>query len=310
MVAEEKHFGRAARRLNVAQSALSRRIADLEADLGFTLFDRGPKGARLTSPGAAYLEGTREALFQLQNAGQKGLQVARGKAGSLTIGFTESAVWHGTVPLCLAAFRSTYPSIELRLNGANSMEQLKALAHEQIDAGFLYYRPHQDPRFDAKTVSEARVMLAVAETHRLTAQRSVSFRDLGDEPFVFCRRDISPPHADRLVNFCERGGLRMNVVQEAPGDAAALSLVAAGVGVAWTPSSTEWRKPNNVVLIAVKDMDLTLPLEIVWRYGDRSPALDTFLRVLETIKFEARSVQDKTGTSKHVQWFSRAVAAV
>src|SRR3977135_3946850 len=97
-VGEEQHYGRAAQRLRVAQPALSRQIQDLEKEIGFALFDRLPRGVKLSAAGKIFLEDARRILHQVHEATMRAKRVANGKAGTLRIGFVESISWHGVVP--------------------------------------------------------------------------------------------------------------------------------------------------------------------------------------------------------------------
>src|SRR5258707_1227417 len=104
-VAEEEHYGRAAQRLRVAQPALSRQIQDLEREIGFQLFDRLPRGVRLSAAGRALLEDARLILRQVNEATMRAERVARGLAGNLRVGFTESAAWPRRAAVARRAWR-------------------------------------------------------------------------------------------------------------------------------------------------------------------------------------------------------------
>src|ERR1700739_349494 len=90
-VGEEQHYGRAARRLRVAQPALSRQIQDLEEELGFKLFDRLPRGVKLSSAGKQCLEDARRILQEISEAALRASRVARVRSGTLRVGFTENS---------------------------------------------------------------------------------------------------------------------------------------------------------------------------------------------------------------------------
>src|ERR1700688_3404969 len=113
-VGEEQHYGRAARRLRVAQPALSRQIQDLEDELGFKLFDRLPRGVKLSAAGKLFLEDARRILQQVSEAAARAARVARGQSGTLRVGFTENASWRGVVPESLRRFRERQPDAELQ----------------------------------------------------------------------------------------------------------------------------------------------------------------------------------------------------
>lgn len=284
VVAEEEHFGRAAKRLHIAQPALSRCVADLEAELGIELFERLPRGVRLSMAGQVFLEDAQDLLKRAQQVAERAQRAARGEVGNLTIGFTESASWHGELPKSYATFHQQMPAVRLRLLPMNSFEQLAAIRERQLDAGFLYYRPPDEPTLAAEIVSTADVVLAVHVKHRFASQTELRLRDLINEPFVFFPRSANPIHFDRVVRACLASGLVMNVVQEANNDSTVLSLVAAGIGVAWMPTTTVWRKPENVRLVPVRDLSVPLVLEFVWRADDCSPVLNAFLKIMQTVK--------------------------
>src|SRR5580692_7437616 len=108
-VGEEQHYGRAARRLCVAQPALSRQIQDLEEEIGFKLFERLPRGVKLSAAGKLFLDDTRRILHDVNEATARAARVALGRSGTLRVGFTESASWQGVVPESFRRFRGQRP---------------------------------------------------------------------------------------------------------------------------------------------------------------------------------------------------------
>jgi len=104
-IGEEQHYGRAAHRLHVAQPALSRQIQDLEEELGFQLFERLPRGVRLSAAGKLFLEDSRRILRDVTEAMVRAGSVASGRTGTLRVGFTENSSWRGVVPDSFRRFR-------------------------------------------------------------------------------------------------------------------------------------------------------------------------------------------------------------
>src|SRR6267154_6626522 len=133
-IGEEQHYGRAARRLRVAQPALSRQIQDLEEEVGFKLFDRLPRGVKLSVAGKLFLEDARRILQAVSEATARAAHVARGQSGTLRVGFTENASWHGVVPDSFRQFRKNHPDAELQLNPLTSLEQFEAVRSGRLDA--------------------------------------------------------------------------------------------------------------------------------------------------------------------------------
>src|SRR5579863_1781765 len=94
-VGEEGHYGRTGQRLRVAQPALSRQIQNLEEEIGFKLFERLPRGVRITGAGKLFLDDVRRILTEITDATARAKRIASGKSGTLRIGFVESISWHG-----------------------------------------------------------------------------------------------------------------------------------------------------------------------------------------------------------------------
>src|SRR5260221_1816925 len=147
-VGEEQHYGRAARRLRVAQAALSRQVQDLEEEIGFELFERLPRGVKLSAAGKLFLEDVRRILQDVNDSAARAGRVALGRSGTLRVGFTENASWRGVVPESFRRFRELHPDADLELQPAASLEQLAALRSGRLDAGFIFNMPEGDPDFD------------------------------------------------------------------------------------------------------------------------------------------------------------------
>ena len=104
-VGEEQHYGRAAKRLRLAQPALSRQIQDLEREIGFRLFDRLPRGVKISEAGKLFLNDTRRILQEVNDATARAKRIASGQSGTLRIGFVQSMSWRGNVPDSFRRFR-------------------------------------------------------------------------------------------------------------------------------------------------------------------------------------------------------------
>lgn len=277
-IGEEENYRRAAQRLHVAQTALSTQIQDMEAELGFKLFDRLPRGVRLTAAGKLFLEDARRILREVNDAASRAARVARGQSGTLRIGFTENASWRGVVPDSLRRFRDRQPDAELQLAPTTSLEQLDAIRAGRLDAGFVFNVPKGDAELDSLPVAMQHVELALPKGHALAKVKKLRIRDLVEAPFVWFPRRESPAFYDRLMHECYRGGLKSpRIVQEGLNEATILSLVSHGMGVGWVNGTARWRCPEGVVIVSVSDLDMPLPLALVWRRDNTSPLLQRFI---------------------------------
>jgi DNA-binding transcriptional LysR family regulator len=277
-VGEEQHYGRAASRLRVAQPALSRQIQDLEAEVGFKLFERLPRGVKLSVAGKQFLQDARCILKEVSEAAGRAGRVARGLSGTLRVGFAENASWRGVVPDSFRRFREQQPDAELQLQPAASLEQLEAIRSGRLDAGFVNFMPKSDPELDQLPVAIQHVELAAPKRHALTKLKKLRLRDLTDVPFVWFPRWANPAFYDRLMHKCYRGGLKSPcIVQEGLNEATILSLVSSGLGVGWVVGTARWRSPESVVILAVVDLNMPLPLALAWRRDNTSTLLANFI---------------------------------
>jgi len=278
VVGEEQNYGRASRRLRVAQPALSRQIQDLEEELGFKVFDRLPRGVKLSAAGTLFLEDARRILQAVSEAIARATRVARGQSGTLRVGFPENASWHGVVPDSFRRFREQQPGVELELRPVASLEQLDAIRSGRLDAGFLNFMPKADPELEQLIVAAQKVELAMPRSHPLSKLKKLRLRDLADAPFIWFPRRANPAFYDRMMHECFRGGLKApHIIQEGFNEATILSLVSTGLGVGWVLGSARWRCPKTVVIRPVVDLKMPLTLALSWRRDNSSPSLARFI---------------------------------
>ena len=277
-VGDEQHYGRAAKQLHVAQPALSRQIQDLEEEIGFRLFDRLPRGVKISAAGKSFLEDAQRILQQVAEATARAKRVASGQSGTLRVGFVESISWHGAVPDSFRQFRESHPDAELQLRPLSSLQQIEAIRSGQLDAGFLFTIANIERELAQLEVDVLNLMLAAPKGHPLTKLKKVHLRELSEAPFIWFPRKESPMYYDRLMHECFRGGLKApHIVQEAVNEATILSLVSCRLGVAFVSEATRWRCPESVVLLPIADLKVPLPFALVWRKDNASPLLAKFV---------------------------------
>jgi len=288
-VAELEHFGQASIDLHVVQPALSRQIKQLEDELGVQLFERLPRGVRLTVAGKMLLQRTRPILTEIEQILHATTLAGQGKTGFLRIGFADGATYSGHVPGIVGAFRRTNPDVELELVPASSVEQADLLRREAIDLAFVYWLPSNREGIKHLQLNREKIVLAVAATNPLSKKKSLRLADLQNRPFIWFKRNNSPMYYDLIQTRCSQAGVVLNVVQEAFTESTMLSLVSADIGATFITESANRRRPENVALIGVTDLKASITLMAMWRENDTNPAVNQF--VTTVAKYRRESAQ-------------------
>lgn len=283
-IAEAEHFGRAAQRLRIAQPALSRQMKLLEADLGLELFERLPRGVRLTAAGRVFLAEMQALQTQLARSVAVARAAAAGQQGALRLGFIEAVAWHGLVPEAIRAFRAAFPAVDLTLAAMPTADQLAALRQGQLDAALVYNPLPADDLTAIPLVRHAAVLAVPAEW----PQTRVALADLAGMPLVGFQRRGSPRFFDDLHARYRAAGFTPRYVAELMAETEILALVSAGVGAAIANSSQTWRPPHGVRFLPVSGLDVSLQLALVHRAADPAPVLDKFKGILTmlALKFQ------------------------
>jgi DNA-binding transcriptional LysR family regulator len=277
-VGEEQHYGRAAQHLRVAQPALSRQIQNLEEKIGFKLFERLPRGVRITEAGKLFLDDSLRILREINDSIARAKRIASGQSGTLRIGFNQSMSFNGIVPDSLRLFRERVPDAELQPTPLTSAEQFAAVRSGSLDLGYVFTMGNIDRELAQLQVGAVKLLLAVPKGHQLTKSKRLPLRDLIDFPFIWFPRRTSPVFFDHLMDECARGGLKApRIFRETTGETTILSLVACGVGVAFISSASRWQCPPSVTLLTVTDLNLRLPFALIWRKDNNSPLLAKFV---------------------------------
>ena len=279
-VAEELHFGRAARRLNISQPPLSMQIRGLENELGTALFDRDRRHVALTDAGRVLLAEARKILPQWDQARTAVRRAGRGEVGRLAIGFI-TPVEYNLLPSLLAAFRRRYPSVLLTLREAMSDQQLNELESGVLDIG-LMTAPVDRPSIASHPVWRERVIVAIPGRHRLARSPSVSVRSLIDEPFIMFPRSIAPALYDEVLQFCRRAGFSLNIVQEAAQSQTIISLVSAGIGLAILPASIRGLRRAGVAYRPIGGRAPSVETVVAYKNDRPSLVVENFVRLAMT----------------------------
>jgi DNA-binding transcriptional LysR family regulator len=276
-VAEELHFGRAALRLHLAQPPLSQQIRKLEEILGYPLFLRTSRAVKLTSAGEVFLERARRTLRNVQEDMDEARSIGRGEEGFLRVGFIGSAMLT-PLPAMLGRYRRLYPKVNLQLHESYTSAVVQKLLKGELDAGFLRDSGPASGLEIEPLFSEPFIAV-VPKTHPLARYRSISAKELREEPFVFFSPAAGTLAYEKPVSLCEEHGFRPHVVQEAPQWLTIMRLVGAGLGVTIAPACVKQIAAPNLVCLSLRNAMVQSNIELAYRTGEDRAVVEAIASV-------------------------------
>jgi DNA-binding transcriptional LysR family regulator len=288
-VAEELHFGRAAKKLRMTQPPLSQQIQLLEEELGMMLFHRTRRHVELTNIGKVFLAEARTLLKQSEDAVARTRRVQRGETGRLSIGWMPWSVLT-PLPYMIRAFCQRYPEVHLDVHSLSAEGQVEALHEGTIDAGFVLWTsdlgiPSHSGRLKTEIIMRPELVLVVPESHRFAGRGPLELAELVNEPYILFKRESGPVFYDYVISFYQRNGLTVNIRHEADHPSTVLGLVAAGLGITLLPFSAT-HAPPGVVCCDLPVSSPHLEIALTWRPQNDSTLLANFT---ETIRSYQRS---------------------
>ncbi|WP_422741187.1 LysR family transcriptional regulator [Micromonospora sp. WMMD754] len=280
VLADERHFTRAAARLGIAQPALSQQIRALERQLGVPLVHRTSRGCTLTEVGARVADEAGRMLADVDAAAARIRDLVRGRGGRLRLAYTRSARG-GRVDALVARFRAAHPDVEVVAETAWTAPNVAGLLAGRLDAAFVR-PPVDEPALACRTVDTEELVLALPAGHPLAAgRRRIGRAEVVDLPAVMWPRENGPGMFDRTIaQVWPRGGFRL--VRQEPDDEQLLRAVAQGDVVAAVPAG----RARALRLPGVRLRRFTAPTPTVdvglaWPAESTNPALHALLALLD-----------------------------
>ncbi|MDT0460647.1 LysR family transcriptional regulator [Streptomyces sp. DSM 41527] len=276
-VAEELSFTRAARRLHVAQSALSARIKGMEAELGVALFHRTTRRVELTEAGKRFITEAELSLRHHEEALRQAREAASGARARLKVGFQGAAALELT-PLILEAFEGRCPGVEVEMCRYDWDDPSAGVNSQEVDAAFVR------PPFQARGLTmeplfaEPRVA-ALPHRHRFAGRPHVHLTELLDEPFVL-RRSPDRIWVDYWMCAAHRRRTDMPRRVEVSSADDELQAVAAGRAISITPAAAARFYPRSgIVYVPVEGVSPST-VALAWSHGATNPAVAAFAKAV------------------------------
>ncbi|MCO5089781.1 LysR family transcriptional regulator [Bosea sp. (in: a-proteobacteria)] len=280
-LAEELHFTKAARRLGTTQPAFSVLIRRLEETVGARLVERTTRQVNLTEAGQQFLDRTRLALSQMDEAVKMARLAASGARGRLSIGLIQSALYLG-FPEAIRLFRAQNPDIEVVLSHLGSPEQIQALKEGRIDIGIL--RPSgSDTELHFETAVREDFALAAPADHPALRKPVITLAELADEPFIHYQSAAGDIFPQFVAPYCRRAGFEPRFVADSDTTAVMLCLVAAHVGIAIVPSWVQHIAPPAIACRPIPEIPAMVELTIAYQPDTASPFARAFVTTLKQI---------------------------
>ncbi|PWW32865.1 LysR family transcriptional regulator [Chromohalobacter israelensis] len=285
-VAEELNLTKAAQKLHMAQPPLTRKIKQLETEIGAQLFIRQARGLSLTPAGHFFYEHSLQILDKLDTTIHATRRMVRSKRELFGVGFVPS-VFYGQLPTLVRQLRQN-DDVELTLAELTTVQQIQALKAGRIDIGFGRLRI-DDPEIEQEVLFEEPMVAAVPTGHKLEGTKP-TIAELSNYPMVLFPASPRPSMADIVLGLFRRRGMKVNVVQETNELQTTLGLIASGFGITLVPEQVRRLQRDGISYVHLADTDITIPIICSRRKSDPvTPIMQETNAILEILVENRRS---------------------
>ena len=285
-VAQTLNFTQAAEQLHFSQPTLSRRISDLEKELGQELLTRTTRKVGLTEFGRNFLIKARwllnsydQLLDQMSNLGKQSF-------GTLSVA-TPDVMTRAFLPDVIKRFNQAYPGVMIDLRIIEPGACINMLKNRVIDIGFFASTDSDvnQSSIEIETVSAGKLVLVVGETHRLSGYTSVPPEELQGERIYVSNRNSTPYLWSTINQYLIQHNLSTAILEETNSNSAIMMMVEAGLGVSIMANHLIDAPANSTALRKIKLERLDVPgkLNVAWNKSPSSIYLPNFIEVLHKV---------------------------
>ena len=280
IILEEGSLNRAAIRLRISQSTLSRQMQALEADVGGALLERTTTGVRPTDAGHALASSLPRVLAGYDAAIGEARRLARGQRDVIRVGYLGSAAQMFLDP-ALSVMRRSNPEVKVKLLDLSPGEQITALRKGEIDLALIGQEGALvSTEFYTLKITTLPLVAVMPADHSLASKKQISLKELGDERFISSLEEDLPGHNRWITQLCRRAGFKPKFVQEAVSVSNMFTLVVSEGAVALVPSYLKHFPVAGVAMVELLDSKATWDFLVVWQRGRTAKPLRELLDAL------------------------------
>jgi molybdate transport repressor ModE-like protein len=283
VILDEGSLRRAADRLRISQSAITRQIQALELELGGHVLERTSAGVCPTNGGVVLAEKAKRLLADYDSTMAEVRRLNRGDSERLRIGYIASAVQEYLGP-ALAVLRRDHPSVKVEMLDQTPGEMIIALRQGKIDLALTLHGIDLLSRdFYIRKIATVKSLVALPVSHRFATKKQMSLKQLKGETFVRGSDDVVPGYTQKVVQFCRKyGGFRprLGTIDRKDGLAETLTLAANEEAISIQPAFISHLNVPNVVMVPIADAGATWDLFVIWQRGKIASPLRTLLSEL------------------------------
>ena len=274
-VAEELHFRKAADRLFISQPGLSRQIKQMEAELGFPLFERTNKKVILTKAGKYLKDEVVMVLKHLNDSFDHAQLIHEGMEGQISFGYVGSAM-QNVIPQLLLKIKEDHPKVHYSLREMENPDQIDALIQKEIDLAFV--RLDKVPKgLEIRPIFEDTFSLVLPKGHPINKDNFQGLKSLKEEPFILFDQSYSPAYYEQVMQIFKRSGFHPIISHNTVHASTIFRLVENNLGISIVPSSLGLGYNMNVKLIELDRIPQKTVLSVAWNASNRNPILSKIL---------------------------------
>ncbi len=273
---EEKHFGKAAKRIHITQSAFSMQIKALEEEIGAPLFIRNNRNVELTEVGEIFLKNAPDIYEKIKSTLDETKAAAKGENGNVRIGFVGNAVAAGLVTADIHRFKAEHPGVNFRAKELSYWKQIDEIVNGNIDVS---YCPNLDlnipPELGFIPIKKFDWVVVIQEDSDLAKKEALNKEDLSGQDFIIYSENSGDDGQLRILNAIIEEDIK--VAYRLDSTLSVLAMVASGLGIAIVPSTLSSIKLPNITYRPIPTVDNATEVFFIYRKNEKSAIVNAFI---------------------------------